>query len=430
MKRYFISLFYLFTAMALCINLLSCVSFSASKPCTVPEDFFGISPNRSSLNKEDNDLFDDFNIKWIRTTIRWSSVEQGEGNWNFERWDSYVARAEAAGKKVLFVLAFDNSWLYRNNKEHRAFTDRELPYFLKYVEQVVRRYRTRVAYEIWNEPNGIFWRGTNRQFYALTAAAAGKIRELEPEAIVLAGSTFRVPKGFTRGMFNSGVMEHADAFSVHPYAFTPKATMRQYNKLMKILDKFEYTKPIWITEIGYFTGPRPFFSTKRYPEYIVKTIGSLSARAGEIRSIIWYELTDEFDPEIGKKRLNPLHYMGLVYRNKELKPGAEAFMLTAGNLAGTEYHPELLLREGISKNIISFYFLKEDGTSVLILWKEGPGKQNLNLEVPNAVSLSHHNIHNSEITFLPEKTVLRAGREPIFITWNGGGPPRLYGLEK
>ena len=428
MKRNCLKKIGIFIVISLCIGFLSCasVSFSGSNPCFVPEDFFGISPDRSPLNKEDFDLLDDFNATWIRTTIHWGSVEPEEGKWNFDRWDAYLAKAEAARKKDIFILGFDNGWLYDNNKEHRAFTDRELPYFLKYVEQVVGRYRTRVVYEIWNEPNVIFWDGTNKQFFTTSAAVAEKIRGIEPNATILAGSTFRVSKRFTRGMFNSGAMEDADGFSVHPYAFTPKATIRQYNKLMKIFNEFDFDKPVWITEVGYFTGPRPFFNTKRYGEYIVKILGSLSARSGEIRIAIWYELMDDYNPGEVKSPLNPLHYLGLIYPNKVFKPGAEAFMLTAGYLAGTEYHPELPLREGVSKNITSLYYVKEDGTSVLIMWKNSAGKRKMILEVPNAAGLSYHNIHNREITPLPDKPVLKVGREPVFITWNDGDAPRIY----
>ena len=420
-----------FAAVMLCMGFLSCasVSFSASQPCFVPEDFFGISPDRSLLEREDYDLLDDFNASWIRTTIRWSSVEPEKGRWDFRHWDRYLEKAEAAGKKVVFILGFDNGWLFKNNKERRKLTDRELPYFLNYVEQVVSRYRTRVVYEIWNEPNVIFWKGSNRQFFKLSAAAAEKIRETEPDATILAGSTFMVSRRFTRGMFNSGAMEHADAFSVHPYALTPEATIKQYNKLQNILDEFEFDKQIWVTEVGYFTGPRPFFSTRRSSEKIIKTMSSFAARAGETRNIIWFELMNRYNPE-EKRTLHPLRHMGLIYPNKTLKPGAEAFMLTAWHLAGTEYNPELPLRDGIKRSITSLYFAKEDGSRVLILWKNNSGKEKLSLEVPNAENLLRHNIHNRESATLPAGTVLEVGREPVFITWNGGDAPRLCGSAK
>jgi len=417
----------LFVIAAFCVGFVSCASFTfaGSVACHVPEDFFGISPDRSPLNPEDYRLLDEFNAVWIRTTIRWSSVEREQGVWTFDHWDNYLERAETAGKKVIFILAFDNGWLFPNGQERRRIRGDELPLFLNYVEQVVSRYGTRVVYEIWNEPNGWFWKGTNREFFTLSAAAARRIREVEPDAVILGGSTFRVSRSFTRGMFNSGAMEGVDGFSVHPYATTPRATIEQHNMLMSTLAEFNHTAPVWVTEVGYFTGPRPFFSTNRYAEDIVKTLSSLAARANEIRNIIWYELMDDYNPGEVKNPLYPLHYLGLIYPNGTYKPGAEAFMLTANYLAGSEYRPELPLREGVPRNITSLYFVKEDGTNILILWNDGAGRRRLRLSVPNAADLSRHNIHNREITPLSEDIVLDVRSEPIFITWNGSEPPRL-----
>lgn len=418
-------------AIAVCGLYISCASasYSVSKPSRTPEDFFGITPERSPLNKEDFELLDEFNAVWIRNTIRWSNVEALEGVWDFEYWDAYVEKAEEANKKIVFVLGFDNRRLYSDNREHRAFTSQELPYFLNYVEQVVSRYRTRVVYEIWNEPNVIYWKGTSEQFYRLSAETARKIRELEPEALILAGATFRVSKRFIRGMFSSGAMENTDGISVHPYATTPIATIKQINKLYKILDEFGYGKPVWITEVGYFTGPSLVFKIKHYPEYIVKTLSSLAIRGDRIRNLIWYELMDEYNPGEVKNRLNPLNYMGLIYPDKNFKPGAETYMLSAGYIAGADYNPEFPIRDGIQKKVTSLYFTKQDGTSIIILWIDGSGKKKLRLAVPGAEYVSVHNIYNREINLLPAETVLEISRNPLFITWTGGGLPRLFNID-
>jgi len=420
-------LFLVTAIITICLSFLSCASgsFAASKSCRVPEDFFGISPDRSPLEKEDYDLLDDFNATWIRTTIRWGTVEPEKGEWNFNSWDVYLEKAEAANKKVVFILGFDVGWLYSDRKERRILSDENIPYFLNYVEQVVSRYRTRVVYEIWNEPNVIFWRDTNKQFFKLATAAVNKVREIEPNAIILAGSTFRVSKTFTRGMFNSGAMENADGFSVHPYGINPKATIKLYNKLKKTLNEFDFNKPVWVTEVGYMTGPYPFFTTNHFAEDIVKTLSGLAARAGEIRNIIWYELMNEHNEKDEKNPLNPLAYMGLIYPNKAQKDGAQAFILTAGHIAGTTYNPELPLRKGISKKITSLYFKKDDGSSVLILWKDGKSQTSLQLAIPDAKNITRHNIYNRETSPLPEKSVLGISREPVFITWEGGDSPQL-----
>ena len=311
----------LIVVVIVCAGFISCASTSFAGPNSVqvPSDFFGISPDRSPLNPEDYILLDEFNAAWIRTTIHWSSVEPEQGKWMFDRWDNYVAKAEAAEKKVIFILGFDNGWLFKDNKERRKLEDEHIPLYLNYVEQVVNRYGTRVVYEIWNEPNVIFWRGSNKQFYKVSKAAAERIRETLPEATIIAGSTFRIPGRFIRGLFKAGAMEHVDGFSAHPYGIDPIGTLRLNDKLRRILNENDFDKPAYLTEVGYFTGPRPVFSTDRYAEYIVKTLSGLAVRADDVRNVIWYELMNDYNPGEVKRPWYPLSYMGLIYPNRTPK---------------------------------------------------------------------------------------------------------------
>jgi len=405
-------------------------SFMSAQSYLIPEDFFGISPDRSPLEKEDFDLLDEFSAVWIRTTARWSGIERQKGVWDFEYWDAYVEKAKAAGKKIILILAFDNPWLYSNSKERRDLTEREIPYFTEYVEQMVNRYRGLVdAFEIWNEPNWFFWKGSNRHFYALSSAAAKKAKETDQNAVILEGATFRVHRRFLRGMFRSGAFEHSDGISLHPYARDALHTVKQVDKLRKIMEEFSYDKPIWITEVGYATGGIYFSSNrlKRYPEYIVKTLSGLAARG--MRNALWYELLDEYNSGKAPNRWNPSQFFGLVYPDKTFKPGAEAFMLTARNLAGAEYSPEFPLRDGVSKKITSLYFSKQDGESVLLLWKNSrfgaAGGESIHLSIPGAADITRHDIHTGGAISLLNESIIGITRDPVFITWKGGGIPRI-----
>lgn len=72
-----------------------------------------------------------------------------------------------------------------------------------------------------------------------------KIREIEPNAVILAGSTARVSKRFTRGLFNSGAMEYVDGF---PFIPTQRRRKEQYTKLSS--KKKSWTNLILINQSG------------------------------------------------------------------------------------------------------------------------------------------------------------------------------------
>jgi hypothetical protein len=408
-----------FLAAALLLASCASTSFYSPEPYAVPDDFFGISPDRSPLEEEDYAILDEFGAVWIRTTASWSGIERQEGVWDFSNWDNYVDKAKAAGKKVIFILGFDNSWLYKNGKEKRDFTEREIPYFLEYVERIVIRYKGRVdAFEIWNEPNFFFWKGSDKHFFALSAAAAKKIRETDPEAVILAGSTFRVDSGFIRGLFKAGAMEYTNGISVHPYASNALNTVKQIDKLRKILAQFNYPGEIWVTEVGYSTRGIYFSSNnlKTYPEYIVKTMSGLAARG--TRNLIWYELLDEFNKDTPPDTWNPSHFFGLIYPDRTRKEGAAAFALCANYLRGAEYRPEAPERLTVPDSVTSFYFGREsDGANTLILWSNS-GKKKVRLALPSSGAISH-SIRGGEAAALPSDSVLTLTKDPLFITWTG-----------
>ncbi|MDR0598905.1 MAG: hypothetical protein LBG84_02315 [Treponema sp.] len=407
---------------------LSCVStpYGPPEPAQIPEDFFGVSPDRSPLEKEDFDLLDQLGTVWTRTTLRWSSVEPREGTWNFQHADNYVSKTVSAGKKLVYILGFDNPWLYQDRREHRDMTDREIPYFLAYTEQVVSRYRGKVAaFEIWNEPNWVFWKGSDEHFFALSRAAAAKARETDPHAVILAGSTARFSRRFTRGMIAAGALEHTDGFSIHPYSLSPRGTIRQVDKLRKLLDKADYRKPIWITEAGYATGGISPIRLDRYGAYIVKTLSGLAARSGAVRNVIWYELMDEYVPSAVPDHWNFEHFFGLIYPDRTLKPGARAFMLTAHHLAGAEYRPEFPRREGVFRGLVSLYFRKKDGTRVLLLWTESGDKRRIRLILEGAAGVFRQDIHGGPAVPLSADPEVEVGGDPLFVTWRGEAPPLI-----
>jgi hypothetical protein len=405
---------------------VSCAStgFSVKNSLSIPDGFLGISPDRSPLKEEDYRLLDELGAVWIRRTIRWTDVEPVEGQWNFSFWDSYVENGKAAGKKLLLTLGFDNTWPYKEGKERRDITAEYLPLFLRYVEKVVSRYRGKVdAYEIWNEPNWIFWKGKDETFFELTRAAAKRIKETDPGAVVLGGALWRVPKSFARGLFKAGAMEYTDAVSFHPYAASPKGAIKLYDRLAGIASEYNYPGGIWITEVGYPTGGwyPTRVSEKKFPAYIIKTLAGLAVRGAP--AAMWYELMDEYNQGEAPSRFDSENFFGIIYPDKTPKTGAAAYTLCGRYLSGAEYRPQVPVRAGLSKSTESLYFRRPDGTNVLILWHEGvfPKKVTLTLSLAG----TSYDIAAGTGTPIPAESVLALNRTPLFITWPGPAAAKL-----
>jgi hypothetical protein len=366
---------------------------------------------------EEYALLDEMGVEWILATFYWSGIEQERGRFDFSNNDFYVDKGREAGKKIVAVLAYDVPWLYPDGKQRRYIAPENIPLFLDFVEKTVDHFRGRVdAWEIWNEPNFMFWKGSDREFFELAKLTARKIRETDLHANILGGAFWRVPKGFIRGMFKAGAFENVDGLAFHPYALNPGSAVKLYDSFSSVLSEFNYSGSLWVTEAGYPTGgwyPNSV-SEDEQPAYIVKTITGIAARGA--RALLWYQLFDPYNKGESPKPRDSEAYFGLLYPDYNRKKGFYAYSLCARYLAGKEYRPGLIEKTNVPKTLIVFYFAGKEGNNTLILWNDKKSTIKIHISLGNAGLL--HDVSTGENAVIQGETELDIGYMPIIITWN------------
>ena len=408
--------FFLFIAFA----FLSCVTppYSLQVPREIPIDAFGMAHAGGRFTEKENRLLNEMGVSWIRSTFRWDSIQKRTKQWDFSRWDRFVENAERAGKKVLAVLAYDVPWIYgKEEKEARRHIEPDkIPYFLQYVEGVARRYKGRIhAYEIWNEPNWLFWKGSDEDFFLLAAAAARRIKEVDPHSCLVMGSFWRVPKGFIRGMFRAGAFQYADAVSFHPYALTPEGVWALYDELKGVLQEIGFKGDIWVTEIGFPTGGWYLSRVpeEQKPSYVIKTLAGLLVRGARV--VFWYELFDKFSEGLSPSGLDSELYFGLNYPDFKPKKGAAAYTLLARRLAGATYRPDLVkVSPELQHTLEILPFLGPDGQKVLLLWSKTGEK--VYLRVSPLKGLFQVDIATGDRKQIPPEGYFTVEETPIFLS--------------
>jgi hypothetical protein len=272
----------------------------------------------------------------------------------------------------------------------------------------------------------MFWNGSDKDFFELSARAAQKIRETDPDAYILGGAFWRVPGGFIKKMYKAGAMENIDALAFHPYAVNPSGSMKLYDKFLKTLSEINYNGPVWITEVGYPMGGwyPTRVSPEEHPSYVIKTITGAAARGARVLS--WYELFDAHNMEdVPPFTLNSEKFFGLVYPDYSRKNGSWAYELCARFLPGSRYVPDFPRKENIPSNIVTFCFMGgKSGVNTLIVWNDKSRSQKVSLHFSAPALL--HDISTGKNSNLPLETVLDVRKEPLFITWHGADVPRLF----
>jgi len=411
---------------AILVLILSCASVPERDKYPIPEKMnftglqFGLCHGGYSLSDEEYALLDDLGVRWLRIDFRWDKMEKVQGEWDFSFYDNFLAKADAEGRKVLAILDYDTPWLHAGKDKSRRISPEEMPLFLEYVKIVADRYGTRVgAFEIWNEPNTKrFWTGSDADFFDLTNRTLDLLKSVSPQTPVAVGSLFYNPfvgaRGYLKRMIASGVLEKADAISVHPYVLNRSVLESRILDVRDIVASAGYSTPVWITEAGFPTGgsyPNRV-RLENQGRTVAEALTGLSAAGVEL--ITWYELFDNKIPEEVEKGMSSEAFFGLVWPDYSWKPGAFPYSVIANHLADAVFVPESYEFEG--KRLSSLYqaqFVTPEGIRKIILRSTG---RDVEIDLSQFdEDLSEIQLLTGETRLIGSENVLSVGKNPIML---------------
>ena len=305
----------------------------------------------------------------------------------------------------------------------------------------MKRYNGKIDYwQIWNEPNGGFWKGTPEQ-YALLLAAAGKaIHEANPEAKVLGlNMAFcdvlwaeTILKAVPYDCFDiacfhpyrppSAPEEHFDWWELDQYvkswhkhdltAEYPLVRMsfpEQTEELVKVMAQFGKPKPLWITEICWNTHIHPYGTSELRQADLLVRFHVLAIASGQVEKVFWWTLKDG-----GDRQFDQADMVGLVRADLTPKYAYYAFAWMTRMLEGKK----LLRSDCFGPDTYAVVF-GEDGSDedMIVAWSTKPYAY---IRVNNPKGLTFYDIFGTRrfVPYDPVRTKnLRVplGESPIYI---------------
>lgn len=166
-----------------------------------------------------------------RSSLLWDQVEPRKGRRDWSRYDRIVAGLEDHGVEVLLVFVGSPAWATGGGRfdvpaDDRAFATWASAY-ADFAGAAAARYRGRVRWEVWNEPNSAeFWspRPDPVRYATLFQAVQAAVLRSDPAAQVASGgvnSLTRPRPGsiagreFLAGLHEAGV--DPEIVALHPY---------------------------------------------------------------------------------------------------------------------------------------------------------------------------------------------------------------------
>jgi hypothetical protein len=126
-------------------------------------DLVGIASGVDENSAAQNDLLDkivDLGVHRVRVDFPWELIEGKKGQWNWGRYEEFVAAAAQRHVDILGIFGYGVKWantvVYPPEGDSKAPPD-QFQDFTDYAKAVVEHFKGKPgapkAYEIWNEPN-------------------------------------------------------------------------------------------------------------------------------------------------------------------------------------------------------------------------------------------------------------------------------------
>jgi hypothetical protein len=343
-------------------------------PLIVPQGV-GVNIHFTSQRQHDLDLIAAAGFKFIRMDFTWAAIETTRGQYDFSDYDQLVSDLQARGLRAIFILDYSNPLYEGQVAGHRAVGEpvaemdtasprhpESIAAFARWAAAAAVHFKKdHVIWEIFNEPNGNFWKpAPNAQEYsALAVATAQAIRQAQPDATIVGPALAGMDWKFLDVFLASGVLTNLDAVSVHPYrepTQPPETAGPDYARIRQRIDHFAPPAkrgkiPILSGEWGY-SSSRGGVSLSTQAQYAVRQ--QLFNLSEGIPISIWYDWkNDGHDPDDGEQNF------GTVTETLEPKPAYRAIQEMIKTLSGAK----LAMREQTTDNDPHDFILLFGGSS-------------------------------------------------------------------
>ncbi|MDR3710877.1 MAG: hypothetical protein P4L33_21460 [Capsulimonadaceae bacterium] len=194
-------------------------------------------------------------IPWVRERTSWGRTEPVKGSLNWSAYDSTMKDLSSQGVNIDQIWHDSPQWTHAGRKDTRAADDLRDVYNWTYAAS--RHWSREIgAWEVWNEEDAPgFWPDLGDRFAALQKAAYWGIKDGNPSATVLMGSSAQSPKwkpsgNFCANIYESGITDYFDKFNWHEYNRPDLYAewLDQHEDFLAV--KNAAIRPSWLTEGG------------------------------------------------------------------------------------------------------------------------------------------------------------------------------------
>ena len=378
-------------------------------------------------------------IKWGRQDFTWRRIEKNKGQYQWQDYDRLVETCRKYGILLFGNLAYAPSF-------HDPRTPEGVEAYCNFAREAVKHFAGKIKFwQIWNEPNGGFWKGTPEQYARLLAAAGRTIHQTDPEAKVLGLNMAFCDVLWAEKILNLVPYDCFDIICFHPYRVpsSPEEPfdwweldqyvkswhrndldpnyplvrmdfLQQTDELIKVMSKFGKPKPVWITEICWNSQIHPYGVLETRQADLVVRFHVLATASGKVEKVFWWTFKDT-----GTRQFDQADMVGLLRNDLSPKYSYYAFSFMTRMLEGKKH----VRNDSFGPQVYAAVFTDDAGSEdTIVAWSTKPYAY---VRINNENGLSVYDIYGTR-RFVPVDPVrtkslpVPLGESPVYIVGSRG----------
>lgn len=313
-------------------------------------------------------------ISNVRFDLWISYSEQLENNKLLSIIDEAVQKNRNAGLKQLGILFV--GW-----KGRRAW-DKKKEY-IEFLDTLLERYKNEIQYwEVMNEVNetrysdSVSIDSTILRYMPLLQLTYNKLKKANPSIMVTSTGFNDVYDGFIDAMSGSECVNYFDILNFHVYD-KPEKLSKRFSKIRGLMDKFQWGKPVWISECGMSTYVENVYSTSILDKFKEEEQAYRLPRMYIISFAYGVEKVFTFSMRSRENNKNNKEdCFGILHADLSPKPAFYAYKTMTQMMPSGSLRPTLT----ISGNTYVSYWKRPDGKKVWALWNSS-GNKKISLDI-------------------------------------------------
>ncbi|MFG0248521.1 MAG: endo-1,4-beta-xylanase [Phycisphaeraceae bacterium JB051] len=303
----------------------------------------------------------------MRGSMTWGSVNPAKDVWKWEKMDRIVELYKQQNVEIQYIFAYTPRWATTgdpNSKDWLAWSRAtpQLEPWKEYIAASTSRYKDDIRFwELWNEPDLGFFRGTPEEYVQMCKVAYPILKQNAPKATMLSGGWSAANRN--PGFIENVLSQNADTYDIlalHGHGF-----FGSYQKIIdvrwgQLRNQYAKGKPFYANETGLSSPGDTIQADTQQAVELVRKITFTMGRGAMAYN--WYDLRHDGDSPNDHE-----HRYGMITRDFQAKPAYMAYNTLIGTLRGYKFVKQITP----AQDQWMFLFEKDDHYA-LVGWAQQP----------------------------------------------------------